>query len=178
MLRPLERDESQQKDQVSAKIYPNQMQAQLLTAQNLDMLITFEQTARATEPDVFLSEFDEASFRAGTLDALGDHHYASARCLMCVEDSGLVVGRLDFALLPSFAFGGELRAYVDWVYVLKEFRHRGVARFMFDKVEAYLSGYGITEFFLIAAQNPEAQRLYHGLQSAEIKQQDVLTRGF
>jgi ribosomal protein S18 acetylase RimI-like enzyme len=150
----------------------------MLSIQNIDLLAAFEQKARATEPDTFINEFSVEQFRADTLKALENPVYSGARCLMCIDESENMVGRLDFTLIPSFAFGGDLRAYVDWVYVLKENRHRGVAQLMFEKMEEYLRDCGIHEFFLISAENDEAQSFYSSMKSSEQTQKTVLTRFF
>ena len=147
----------------------------VLSSANIDKLIDFEKKARLSEPEVFISDFDEQSFRASTLAALGSPRFASARCMMCVLEAE-VVGRLDFVMLPSLAFGGDLRAYVDWVYVLKGHRHKGIARFLFGEMEACLKAEGASEFFLAAAENEDAQRFYRSIHEATIKKQDVLTK--
>jgi len=149
-----------------------------LTASNVGLLAEFERKARVSEPDIFLSEFDEDSFLSQTLGVLDNPLYASAKCLMCADEKLGVIGRLDFSVLPSFAFGGSLRVYVDWVYVLKEYRHRGVAQFLFEAMENDLKAIGIGEYFLIMAENDEAQSFYRGFKGAEINKHDLLTKIF
>jgi len=152
------------------------MDAVMLSESNLDKLVRFEKRARISEPEIFLHDFDEEKFKNETLQALKNPLFTSARCLMCVDADENVIGRIDYTLLSSFAFGGDLRVYVDWVYVLKECRHKGVARFLFEKMEEALIKLGINEYFLIAAENEEAQHFYSSLKNAKIEKQDVLTR--
>jgi len=150
-----------------------------LSTLNLDKLIQFEKNARISEPDVFIHDFDEVKFRSETLNALNHPLFASARCLICVNiggGDGDVIGRIDFSIHPSFAFGGDLRVYVDWVYVLKEYRHKGVAQFLFQEMEKTLTELDINNYFLIAAENEEAQRFYGSLKNAQIEKQDLLTK--
>jgi len=148
-----------------------------LTADNLDKLVEFEIQARATEGDVFLDKFDSESYTQRILSALSNPHYASATCMMCEDSGSDVIGRIDFALLPSFAFGGELRAYIDWLYVLKTHRHKGAARFLLDSVVSHLRKLGVSDYFLITADNPDAQRFYRKLEHTEISRHDILTGG-
>ena len=148
----------------------------MLSAQNLEMLVDFEERARVSEPDIFIDEFDRDKLKSKTLESLKNPHFTSARCMMCVDEKGLVIGRLDFAMISSFAFGGDVRVYVDWVYVLKECRHRGVAQFLFEKMEGYLKENGINEYFLWMAENEEAQRFYRNFKGAVIERQDTLTK--
>ena len=153
------------------------MTIELLSLENVDKLVAFEQQARDTEPDVFFDALDSEQFRSETVAALQSHHFASARCMLCIDDiHGRAIGRLDFSILSSFAFGGDLRAYVDWIYVLKAHRHKGVAGLLFSRMEAYLASLKIDEYFLIAAENQEAQGFYRHLKDARIQKQDVLTK--
>ena len=152
------------------------MKCLFLDTQNLDKLVAFEVAARATEGDIFIDGFDPCVFEAQTLRALQDENYATTRCLLCLDESDNVIGRLDFALLPSFAFGGELRVYVDWVYVLVAFRHRGVAQLLFKEMEAYVKPMGVTEYFLLMAENDEAQRFYRHVPGGETVKHEVLTK--
>ena len=147
-----------------------------LSVETLDALVAFEKKTRLTEPEIFLDDLDEVHFRSATLTALKNPHYSSARCLMSIDANKNVTGRLDFSILSSFAFGGDLRVYVDWVYVLKEHRHKGIAQSLFNKMEDYLTDIGINEYFLIAAENDEAQSFYRNLENATIEKQDILTR--
>ena len=146
-----------------------------LCKENLDTLITFEANARETETEIFTTDFDRKALRDATAAALDNPLYASARCMLCMDGTE-VIGRLDFVLLPSLAFGGEVRVYVDWVYVLKTRRGEGVARFLFDEMEKYIRTLGVGEYFLITAQNEEARRFYNGFAGAENATQKVMTR--
>ena len=152
------------------------MQIQLLTPNNIDLLVNLEQDARATEPDIWLESFDAQIFKQQTTTALENSLYTHAKCMMCINSEGRAVGRLDFSIASSFAFGGSTQAYVDWVYVLKDFRHTGVAQLLFSHMEAHLKALGITEYFLIAADNSEAQSFYRSIKNAEITQSGILRK--
>ena len=151
------------------------MHSVMLSIENIDVVVEFEKRARETEAEIFTFEFDEMVFRKETLNALGNPNFASTRCMMCADENGDIIGRVDFTLLPSFAFGGDIRAYVDWVYVLKAHRHKGVAQFLFNEMTEYLKKLGINDYFLIAAENEEAQSFYRSLGNASIEKQDILS---
>ena len=144
------------------------MKIQMLDLGNIDMIAAFEQEARRTEADIFLEDFDADKFRKDTESALKNPAFSSAHCMMCVDDTSRALGRIDFAITASYAFGGSLQAYVDWVYVLKEFRHRGVARFLLAQMAAFIKNMGAKEYFLVVAGNEEAERFYHSLEGADI----------
>ena len=147
----------------------------MLTSENIGMLVKFEQEARRTEPDIFTEAFDAGKFKAETLAALANPVFSSARCMLC-DNGERVVGRIDFAVAASFSFGGNLQVYVDWIYVLKDFRHQGVAQLLLSRMEAYIKGMGICEYFLLTADNSEAQSFYHGVEAAEIKSSEILRK--
>jgi len=147
----------------------------LLTLDNIELLVEFEQQARETEADIFVDGFDAVQFRKSTEDALGNPQFSNARCLLCVEDEK-VIGRLDYCIISSLSFSGNIQVYVDWVYVLKECRHRGVAQFLFSQMEEMIKAMGISEYFLHMAENDEAMRFYGNVKGAEISAVDVLRK--
>ena len=147
-----------------------------LDVTNIHLLVEFEKKVRASEPHVFLDDFDEVRFATETANALHNPLYVSAKCLMCADKAIGVIGRLDFSILYSYAFGGGLRIYVDWVCVLKAYRHKKIAQLLFAEMENYIKKIGVNEYFLISAANAEAQNFYHAFENAEINQQTVLTK--
>jgi len=153
-----------------------ELRVELLNTENINKLVDFEVQSRVTEAEIFSNNFDKDSFKSKTLKALTNPSYKSCFCLLCFNEHENVVGRVDFCLLPSLAFGGDLRAYVDWVYVLKEERHKGIAQFLFNKMEEILRQKEAGEYILIVAENKDAQRFYESLKGKQIKQEPVLTR--
>ena len=148
----------------------------MLTCENIDMLVEFEREARISEPNIFIEDFDADKFKEKTLAALNNPVYISSRCMLCNNENNQTIGRIDFSIVPSFSFGGNLQVYVDWVYVLKEFRHQGIAQLLFSQMEAYMKNMGIFEYFLLTAENTDAQNFYHNIESAEIKNREVLRK--
>ena len=147
-----------------------------LTSENIDMLVKFEQEARISEPDIFIEEFDVDKFKKETLAALKNPVFISSRCMICNNEKNHTIGRIDFSIVSSFSFGGNVQVYVDWIYVLKEFRNQGIARLLLSQMEAYIKNMGIYEYFLLTAENNEAQRFYHSIEAAEIKNSEILRK--
>lgn len=152
------------------------MRCMMLKVDNIEMLLEFEKRARILESEIFIEEFDVQKFKNQTLNALANPLFSSAKCLMCIDDTDNVVGRLDLVVLPSFAFGGDLRAYIDWIYVLKSHRGKGVAHFLLEQAEIAIKQLGAYEYFLITAKNDEADKLYRGLKNVKIKNENILTK--
>ncbi|MCL2528397.1 MAG: GNAT family N-acetyltransferase [Defluviitaleaceae bacterium] len=152
------------------------MEAELLSMENINLLVQMEQRARFSEPDIFVEGFDADVFRSDTEDALQNPLFATARCIMCIDEDGHAIGRIDFAIVPSFSFGGNTQVYVDWVYVLKDNRHKGVAQFLFSQMSAFIKASGVKEYFLLMADNDEAQSFYRSIESGEMQNYDVLRK--
>lgn len=67
-------------------------------------------------------------------------------------------------------------AYADWVYVLKKFRHQGIARQLFAEFEKDCKSCGINQYFLLRAENGEAESFYRAFEGAELSNVPVLRK--
>ena len=66
--------------------------------------------------------------------------------------------------------------YVDWVYVLPEARHKGVAQGLFQEMEKDCRKHGINQYYLIRATNPNADKFYHSFENAELDEEPFLRK--
>ena len=71
---------------------------------------------------------------------------------------------------------GYRMAYVDWVYVLKAYRHRGIAQMLFAELEKDCGRNGIDQYYLIRARNEEADRFYGSFRGAAMEDAPILRR--
>lgn len=60
-------------------------------------------------------------------------------------------------------FDGSIRAYLDWVCVLKSYRHMGVAQALLKELCVVLKSRGITSLVGLTAANEEAQKFYRSI---------------
>ena len=72
---------------------------------------------------------------------------------------GKVVGRIDSTMIKS-RFDGSTKAYLDWICVVKNYRHRGVAQTLMAELRKQLKERGIDTLIALTASNEEAQRFY------------------
>ena len=72
---------------------------------------------------------------------------------------GKVVGRIDSTMIKS-RFDGSTKAYLDWICVVKNYRHRGVAQALMAELRKQLKERGIDTMIALTASNEEAQRFY------------------
>ena len=85
---------------------------------------------------------------------------------------GKVVGRIDCSLIHSH-FDGSVKAYLDWICVIKSYRHQGVAQGLMTALQAELKTHGIGTLIGLIASNEDAQRYYRSLPNAKIKYEGI-----
>ncbi|MBR6957417.1 MAG: GNAT family N-acetyltransferase, partial [Erysipelotrichaceae bacterium] len=72
------------------------------------------------------------------------------------------VGRIDSSMISSH-FDGSTKAYLDWICVLKSYRHHGVAQKLLEELRKKLKERGVTTLIALTAANEEAQRFYKNI---------------
>ena len=82
------------------------------------------------------------------------------------------MGRIDASLIPTH-FDGAMKCYLDWLCVLKSWRHKGVAQALMAVLRKELSVMGIDTLVGLIAANEEAQRFYRSMQGAIIRDEGI-----
>ena len=134
------------------------------TAERIDAVVRFEQDLRAEE-DVWGWEIDE-KYLESVKKSFQDDSFRDSVSLLAYAD-GKVVGRIDACMLKS-RFDGSTKAYLDWICVLKSYRHRGVAQKLLDELRGELKARGIDTLIALTAANEEAQRFYKAVPDSEM----------
>ncbi|MDO4168150.1 MAG: GNAT family N-acetyltransferase [Eubacteriales bacterium] len=115
-------------------------------------------------------EIDEA-YREAVEKSFEDVRFAhSVSLLAYVEER--VVGRIDSTLIASH-FDGSVKAYLDWICVLKSFRHGGVAQELMKVLRETLKKKGADTLIGLIASNEEAQRYYRSMEGALIRDEGI-----
>ena len=83
-------------------------------------------------------------------------------------DNDKVVGRIDSAMIAS-RFDGSKKAYLDWICVIKSYRHRGVAQRLLETLRGMLRDNHIDTLIALTASNEEAQRFYKSVPNSEMR---------
>ena len=91
--------------------------------------------------------------------------------LLAYQD-GKVVGRIDSTKICS-RFDGSTKAYLDWICVIKSYRHAGVAQALMEALRQKLKEQGIDTLIGLIAANEEAQRFYRSLPNAQIRDEGI-----
>ena len=129
---------------------------ELYTKERIPDVLAFEKQLRAEE-DVWGWEIDDAYIKSVT-DSFDDPRFQNALSLMAYIGEQ-VVGRIDVVRIPSY-FDGTVKAYLDWICVLKSARHKGVAQALMNEMRSRLKAEGIDTLIALTASNDEAQRFY------------------
>ncbi len=142
-----------------------------LNQNNVEEYIAYLKEAMKEEPDKMTAEtVDEQGIR----NRISDPFFAGTTSVLAKED-GKVVGRIEYHFYGCMQDGYRM-AYVDWVYVLKAYRHRGIARMLFAEFEKDCLQNDIDQYYLIRAANEEANRFYGNFERAELDDAPVLRK--
>ena len=85
---------------------------------------------------------------------------------------GKVVGRIDSTKICSH-FDGSTKAYLDWICVIKSYRHKGVAQALMQSLRTELRAQGVDTLIGLIASNEDAQRFYRKLPDTEIRDEGI-----
>lgn len=146
------------------------MEIKQFTVERFDDVIQFEMDLRKEE-DFWGWEIDAAYIDAVNASFESESFRSSVSFLAYMD--GKVVGRIDSALIPSH-FDGSTKAYLDWICVIKSYRHKGVAQALMAHLRTVLKDqYGVDTLIGLIASNEEAQRFYRSLDGATIRDEGI-----
>ena len=142
-----------------------------LTEALLPALFAYERRLSEEEPG-FYRWTEEPDYQEKVRASFREERFGNALSFVAVTLEGEIVGRIDAALLPSH-FDGSVKAYLDWLCVLKSWRHHGVAQALMAALRRELSAQGVDTLVGLIAANDEAQRFYRGMQNALIRDEGI-----
>lgn len=142
-----------------------EIEVRVYTKELIQDVLDFEARLRKEE-DFWGWEIDEKyidSVKKSFDDPAFDH---SLSLLTYVDDK--VVGRIDSSIIASH-FDGSKKAYLDWICVIKSYRHSGVAQRMLSELIQRLKSQNIETLIALTASNDEAQRFYRSVPNSEMR---------
>lgn len=128
----------------------------MYTRNRIPDVLEFEKRLREEE-DFWGWEIDQAYVDAVNR-SFDDRSFDDAVSVLAY-DGGAVVGRIDASLIAS-RFDGSKKAYLDWICVIKSYRHQGVAQQLLESLRQILKERHIDTLIALTAANEEAQRFY------------------
>jgi ribosomal protein S18 acetylase RimI-like enzyme len=146
-------------DRMQAEVERNRIIVKPYTEPEIPDGLAFERALRAEE-DFWGWEIDDAYIAQVQKSFEGDA-FRDALSFLAYMD-GQAVGRIDACLIRSH-FDGSTKAYLDWICVLKSYRHRGVAQALLERLRQELKARGVDTLIALTASNEEAQRFYRSV---------------
>ena len=137
----------------------------LFTEEKLNDVICFENKLREEE-DVWGWNIDD-KYIASVRNSFSDKTFDDCISLLAYV-KGKVVGRIDASMIKT-RFDGSNRAYLDWICVLKSYRHKGIAQSLFKELCKLLKEKGITSLVGLTAANEEAQKFYKSIPNSTMR---------
>ncbi len=147
------------------------MTFEILNQNNVEDYIAYLRVAMSEEPDKMAAEsIDEP----GIKNRVSDSFFGRTTSILARED-GRVVGRIEYHFYGCMQDGYKM-AYVDWVYVLRAYRHKGIAQMLFHEFEKDCVQNDIDQYYLIRAVNEEADRFYCHFEDAQLSETPLLRK--
>ena len=135
------------------------------TKDKIPDVLDFEKRLR--EEETFWGwEINDAYIQA-VEKSFDDSAFADSISLLAY-DNNKVVGRIDAAMISSH-FDGSEKAYLDWICVIKSYRHLGVAQQLLESLRKILKDHHIDTLIALTASNEEAQRFYKNIPNSEMR---------
>lgn len=138
---------------------------------NVDKYLSYLKIAFSQEPDfMFCDVIDEKSIRERVLDDF----YKNTKSILAIVDDK-VVGRIEYHFYGCLQNGFRM-CYIDWVYVLKEYRKKGIAKKLFLELEKDCKINLINQYYLLCGTNDYANGFYSNFKDVEIETFSVLRK--
>ena len=147
----------------------NNMEIKHYTKDRIPDVLQFERDLRSEE-NFWGWEIDD-KYIADVTASFENPAFVNSLSLLAYMD-GKVVGRIDSTKICSH-FDGSTKAYLDWICVIKSYRHKGVAQALMQTLRKELKAQGIDTLIGLIASNEDAQRFYRNLPNAEIKDEGI-----
>lgn len=136
----------------------------------IDDVIDFE--LRLRQEENFWGWEINDQYIADVQKSFEDEKFAHSLSLLAYVDEK-VVGRIDSTLICSH-FDGSVKAYLDWICVLKSCRNQGVAQRLLQELrKALRAEYGVDTLIALMAGNSEAQRFYRSVEGTMIRDEGI-----
>ena len=137
-----------------------------LEREDVQKVIAFERELRRQEPDTYYWEPDE-TYEKRLVQSFDDPRFRTALSLIALKDDR-VIGRIDASLISSRSDASCFSAYLDWICVLKNERHKKVAQALLRALKAECREQGAGLLIALMADNREAQSFYRKVEDASI----------
>ena len=151
-------------ERMQAEVVRRRISVTPYTEREIPAVLDFERQLRLEESD-WGWEINEQYIRDVSA-SFHDGRFANALSFLAWQE-GRVVGRIDAVLIPSH-FDGSVKAYLDWICVLKSRRHQGAGQKLLEALLARLKELEVDTLVALTASNEEAQRFYKSVPDSKM----------
>ncbi len=145
------------------------MEIKKFTKDKIKDVIDFEKRLR--EEEQFWGWEINNEYLESVTKSFDDERFKNSISLLAYIDDK-IVGRIDTTLVCSH-FDGSIKAYLDWICVLKSYRHKKIAQNLMEEIRKRLKDYGATCLVALIAHNKESLNFYRSLKDAKIQDEGI-----
>ena len=147
------------------------MRFELLTNTNTTLYIEYLKQALLEDPEqMWIDSIEEYEI----IKRINDNFYQNTKSYLAIINNK-VIGRIEYHFYGCIQDGFRM-AYVDWVYVLKEYRNKGIAKSLFSVFEQDCKSNGINQYFLNRATSESANHFYNSFKEVELEESPTLRK--
>lgn len=141
-----------------------------LSSKNVENYLDYLKISLEQEPDMMtIDSIDKDEIRNRIMN-----NKNTSISILAIEDEQ-VIGRIEYHFYDCIQDGYKM-AYVNWIYVLPVFRHKGVAQSLFKEFENDCMKNGINQYFLIQACNENATHFYGSFEGSATTKERILRK--
>ena len=147
------------------------MRFELLTNKNIALYIEYLKQALLEDSEqMWIDSIEEDEI----IKRINDNFYQNTKSYLAIINNKLI-GRIEYYFYGCIQDGFKM-TYVDWVYVLKEYRNKGIAKSLFSVFEQDCKSNGINQYFLIMATSESAKHFYNSFKEVELEESPTLRK--
>ena len=136
------------------------------TKERIDDVIDFEKELRVQEPNTYFWNIDD-NYIENVKRSFDDGRFNESAISLLAYQEKKVVGRIDASVIYTHFDGTVYDAYLNWICVLKEERHKGVAQALLQALKEVLKAKNIETLIILTAGNEEATKFYDPCENME-----------
>lgn len=142
------------------------MRIEKYTKEHMEAVLDFERELRRQEPDTYYWEIDE-EYINNVKNSFSDERFTNSAVSLLAYKNDKVIGRIDASIVFTHFDGTVYEAYLNWICVLKEERHNGVAQLLLQSLKDVLKEKNIDTLVILTAGNDEATKFYDTCENIE-----------
>ena len=136
------------------------------TKEHIEAVVNFEKELRLQEPNTYYWDIDEQYINS-IKSSFEDSRFTDTAISLLAYQGDRVIGRIDASVVYTHFDGTIYEAYLNWICVLKEERHKGVAQLLLHSLKLVLKEKNIDTLVILTAGNEEATKFYDTCENIE-----------